>query len=454
LKVVIVGAGEVGFHIASRLALEKKDVVVIDKSDDAIRRVSDNIDAQTVTGSGSCPSALYDAGIKEADIMLAVTNIDEVNLVACLITNLISPNTKKLARLRDSNYDDFHDSFRENAPYIDTIINPEIEVVKTIDELMSVPGAVELNEFAEGLVKLVGVKIDAHTSLAGAKLVDLPNLVEEKPPLIAALVRDEKLIIPTGDDTLQLDDLVYFISAEENLTASLKVFDKHAQPVHRALIVGGGSIGSRLAGTLEGKGINTKIIEKNSRHCALLAEKLDKAVVLCGDGSDQNLLKEENIRDMDIVITLTDDEETNILSSLLARRLGARNTITRISKFSYFPIMSAMGLDRVVSPRLSAINTILQHIRRGKVLSAKTLKYEHAEVIEAVAMETSDIVDKPLKKVSLPKGVLVVALIRQEEVIIPSGDSIIAPGDRIILFALREAVPKLEKILAVKLEFF
>jgi trk system potassium uptake protein TrkA len=454
LKVVIVGAGEVGFHIASRLAREKKDVVVIDKSADAIRRVSDHIDVQGIIGSGSSPSVLNEAGIKEADIMLAVTNIDEVNLVACLITNLISPNTKKLARLRDSDYDQLHDSFRENAPYIDTVINPEIEVVKTIDELMSVPGAIELNEFADGLVKLVGIKIDENTSVSGTKLADLHKIVEVKPPLIAAMVRDEKLIIPTGEDILQIDDLIYFISEEEKLSDSLKVFNKHVQPVRRALIVGGGSIGFRLAGTLEAKGISTKIIERNSQHCAKLAEKLDKAVVLHGDGSDQDLLKEENIHDMDIVITLTDDEETNILASLLARRLGAHNTITRISKFSYFPLMAAMGLDRVVSPRLSAINTILQHIRRGKVLSAKTLKDEHAEVIEAVAMETSDIVDKPLRKVSLPKGVLVVGLIREEQVIIPSGETIVVPGDRIILFALREAVPKLEKILAVKLEYF
>jgi trk system potassium uptake protein TrkA len=454
VKIVIVGAGEVGFHIANRLAHEKKDVVVIDKNPDAVRRISDNIDVQTIIGSGSSPSVLQDAGIKSADILLAVTNIDEVNLVACLVTNLISPSTKKLARLSDSEYDQYHDTFRENAPFIDTVINPEIEVVKTIDELISVPGAVELNEFADGRVKIVGIKVNPDASLTETKLADLPQIIGNQPPLIAAMVRDEKLIIPRGNDHLQAEDLVYFISTEENLTETLKIFGKHVQPVHHVLIIGGGSISLRLAGVLEKRGISTKIIEKDPEKCAFLADKLDKAVVLCGDGSDQNLLKEENIHDMDIVVTLTNDEETNILSSLLARRLGADQMITRISKFSYFPLMSAMGLDRVVSPRLSAINTILQHIRRGKVLSAKTLKDEHAEVIEAVAMETSDIADKPLKKIPFPKGVLVVGIIRQEEVIIPSGESIIVPGDRIIIFALREAVPKLEKILTVKLEYF
>ena len=454
MKIVIIGAGEVGFHIASRLAIEKKNVVVVDNDADAIRRVADNLDVQTIIGSGSSPSVLMDAGVKEAELLLAVTNTHEVNLVACLITNLIAPTTKKLARLRNAEYDSFHEIFHDQAPRIDTVINPDIEVVKTIVDLMSVPGAIELNEFAGGLVKLVGIKLDRDAHLVGAGLSELPKLIEGKPPLIAAIIRDEDLIIPTGNDTLQAGDQIYFISEKEKLMDTLKVFDKTAQHVRRVMVIGGGSIGYRLADLLEEKGISTKIIEKDPDRCTFLAEKLNKSVVLNGEGSDQDLLQQENIHEMDIVATLTNDEEANILSSLLAKRLGARKTITRISKFSYFPLMSAMGLDCVVSPRLSAINTILQHIRRGKVISAKTLKDEQAEVIEAIALETSDIVGKALKKVSLPQGVLVICLIRQETVIIPSGDSMIAPGDRIIIFTSREAISKLEKILAVKLEFF
>jgi trk system potassium uptake protein TrkA len=272
--------------------------------------------------------------------------------------------------------------------------------------------------------------------------------------LIAAVVREEELIIPRGNDRLLPGDLVYFISEDDKLLDTLAVFNKHDQPVNRVLIVGGGRIGLRLVRLLEEKSIYGKIIEINPDRCTFLAENLNKAIVLCGDGSDQSLLAEENIQDMDVVVTLTNDEETNILVSLLATRMGARKSITKISKFSYFPLMAAIGIEQVVSPRLSAINTILQHIRKGKVLSAISIKGEQAEVIEAVALETSDIVDKPLKNIAFPKGAMVAGIIRKEDIIIPTGDSVIKPEDRIIIFARREAIPGVEKILSVKLEYF
>ncbi len=454
MKIIIVGAGEVGFNIANRLAHENKDVVMIDEDHAAIRRLSDNLDVQVIQGSGSSPVILEEAGIREAEILLAVTNKDETNLVACLVADTISPTTKKLARIRNADYDKYHETFRLNAPHINTVINPEIEVIKTIDRMMSVPGAVDVGEFANGRVKLIGVKLDKDTQLAGVRLTDLPEKTGNRRILIAAVLRDEKLIIPRGDNKLMPDDLVYFISEQDKLSENLEIFNKRAEPVRRALIVGGGRIGFRLALVLEEKNINTKIIEKSPDRCMELAEQLNKTVVLHGDGSDRDILKEEGIRDMDVVITLTNDEETNILASLLAKRMGTRKTITKISKFSYFPILLAIGIEQVVDPRLSAINTILQHIRRGKVLSAISIKGEEAEVIEAVAMETSEIVGKPLKNVSIPKGVLVTVIIRNEKVIIPSGESVIEPDDRIIIFARTEAVPKMEKILAVKLEYF
>ncbi len=454
MKVVIVGAGEVGFHVASRLSHENKDVVVIDKDIDAIRRISDNIDVQVILGSGSSPVSLEDAGIKEAEILLAVTNSDETNLVACLVANIISPYTKKLARIRNADFDKYHAIFRDHAPHIDTLINPEIEVVKTIDRLMNMPGAVDVGMFANGRVKFIGINLDKEARLAGSRLHEIPAILGKPSPLIAAVIRDEELIIPSGDDKLMPGDLVYFISEEDKIMDTLRIFDKYAEPVKRVLIVGGGRIGSRLATLLDDKPVYTKIIEKNPDICAKLAEKLNKVVVLHGDGSDQELLNEENVQEMDFVITLTNDEEINILGSLLAKRMGARKTITKISKFSYFSLMSMIGIEQVVSPRLSAINTILQHIRRGKVLSSISIKGEQAEFMEAVALETSEIVGKPLKNISFPKGALVTSIIRNDNIIIPSGDSIIEPDDRIIIFATRQAIPKIEKILTVKLEYF
>jgi trk system potassium uptake protein TrkA len=454
LKILIVGAGEVGFYIASHLTLENKEVVVIDKNPDAIRRVSESLDVQVVQGSGSSPVVLEEAGIRNAEIILAVTDSDEANLVACLVANMLSPSTKKMARVRDGDFDKYHENLRENAPHIDTIINPEIEVIKTIESMMRVPGAVDVAEFADGRIRFIGIYLDKNSRLAGIKLAELPEKIADSRPLIAAVVRDEELIIPRGNDRLMPGDLIYFISEKDKLPEILSVFDKQLKPVNRVLIVGGGRIGYRLARSLEERAVYCKIIEKKPDRCAVLAEGLNKTIVLCGDGSDQVLLAEENIQDMDVAITLTNDEETNILASLLARRMGAKECITKISKFSYFPLMKAIGIEQVVSTRLSAINTILQHIRRGKVLSSIAIKGEQAEVMEALALETSEIVDKPLKKISFPKGAIVVGIIRHEDIIIPTGESVIQPDDRIIIFAIRQAIPKIEKILAVKLEYF
>ena len=453
MKIVIVGAGEVGFHIANRLALENKDVVVIDASSEALRRLSENIDVQTIIGSGSSPAVLEAAGINEAEIMLAVTDSDEVNLVACLMADTLSPTTKKLARLRGADFDRYHDAFKVHAPHIDTVINPEIEVVRTILRLMSVPGAVDVGEFADGRIKFVGVYLEPGSRLANVRLADLPTLISGERPLIAAIVRDDRLIIPKGNNHLRGGDLVYFISEERRLFNHLSIFDKHVTPVKRVLIIGGGRIGYRLARTLEQQSLSVKMVECRASRCDLLAERLNRTVVLHGDGSDQSLLVEENIHDTDLVVTLTGDEETNILASLLARRLGAKKTITQINKFSYFSLMSTIGIEQVVSPRLSAINTILQHIRRGKVLSAISIKGEEGEVMEALALPTSDIVSKPLKKIAFPKGAMVAGIIRGDHIIIPSGESVIEPDDRIIIFATRAAIAGVEKILAVKLEF-
>jgi trk system potassium uptake protein TrkA len=454
VKVVIVGAGEVGFHIARHLSIEKKGVVVIDENPEAIRRVSDHLDVQVLSGSGSSPEVLKEAGIRGADVMLAVTNRDETNLVACMVTDLLAPNTTKIARIRDAGFDAYHDTFRRQAPRIDTIINPETEVVKTIYQLMSVPGAADVGQFADGRIKFVGVYIDSRSRLAGLRLSDLPAKTGSVRPLIAAVVREDRLIIPRGKDRLAAGDLVYFIAEEDKLFDTLAVFEKHVQPVRRALIIGGGRIGFRLAALLEEKSITSKVIDKSPDRCTLLAEKLNHSVILCGDGSDQTLLEEENIQGMDVVVTLTDDEETNILTALLATRMGARKSIAKLDKFSYFPLMKAIGIEQVVSPRLSAINSILQHIRKGKVLSAMSIKGEQAEVMEAIAMETSDIVGQPLKNIRFPKGAMVIGIIRAGKIIIPSGESVIAPQDRVIIFAQRETIPQIEKIIAVKLEFF
>jgi len=451
MKIVIVGAGEVGFHVASRLSLENKDVVVIDKQAEALRRVSENLDVQTILGCGSSPVILEQAGIREADVLLAVTDTDETNLVASLFANILSPTTIKLARIRSKDYLLYQDTLKHAPYHLDVIINPEDEAVKAVERLLNIPGAVDVGEFADGRIKLVGVRLEKDCPVAGTRLAELQDKSSKK-ILVAAILRDEKLIIPSGEDQLQERDLIYFVSAEKELEEALQLFGKGAEPFKRVLLIGGGNLGLKLAKALERHPIHIKLIEKDPDRCKELVKALDKVVVLQGDGSDEDLLHEENVKDMDVFVTLTESEETNILASLLAKRMGANKTITRISKSSYLPLASAIGLEHVVSSRLAAVNTILQYVREGKVLSAMTLKGEEAETLEVIAPEASDIVGKPLKQIRFPRGALVVAIIRKEEVTIPSGESIILPQDRIIIFCTRHSIPWVEKALVVKLE--
>jgi trk system potassium uptake protein TrkA len=454
LKIIIVGAGEVGYNIAGRLASENKQVIVIDKDPDAVRRLSERLDVQVILASGSNPKTLIDAGIKETDILLAVTDSDETNLVTCLMADLISPTTKKLARIRNSDFDSYYDRFKKENPHIDTIINPEIEVVNTIKRLMVVPGAVDVGDFADGRVKYVGIRLDRHSPMAGMKLFDFSLKFGEDRPLIAAIIRNNEVIVPKGDNNIESGDLIYFVSETEKLEKMLTLFGKKIIPIQRALIIGGGRIGERLAKSFETDSIKTKIIESDIGRCHYLSERMEKTVVLHGDGSDQKLFLEENCGQNDVVVSVTNDDETNILVSLLAKNMGVKNTITRIGKSTYFPLLATIGIEKVVSPRLSAVSSILKEVRKGKVLSDMSILGGRGEFIEAIALETSDITDQPLKKISFPKGAILVCILRNGQIMIPAGNSVVNPNDRIIMFAVKHAVKKLEKLLTVKLDFF
>lgn len=454
MNIAIIGAGEIGSHIASRLSTENNDVVVIDKSADRIKYVSENLDVKTIHGSGSDPTILREAGIESADMLIAVADIDEINMIACLFANMLSPHTIKIARIRNPEFLQNQKIFKSDFLDIHLIINPEIEVVKTILRLMEVPGAADVVDFAQGKVKLVGIRVLPASPMSRVKLKDLDKMGLDHELLIAAIVRGGQMIIPRGEDTIMNNDLVYVVSGNTRIPEVLKLFGKKGEPINRVLIIGGGDIGNGLAKELEKKSIHTKIIEKDPERCTYLAGELEKAVVLEGDGTDQALLQQENVKDMDFVVSATSDQENNVLISLLSQALGARKTITRIDKFSYVPLAFAIGLDIIVSPGLSAISAILQYTRRGRVISVVPLKGEAAEAIEVVAMETSDIVGKPLRKLKFPKGAIIGAIVRKEEVIIPSGEVMIAPQDRIIIFSTKESIPEVEKALTVKLEYF
>ncbi|NLJ27891.1 MAG: Trk system potassium transporter TrkA [Deltaproteobacteria bacterium] len=453
MKIIIVGAGEVGFHIAQKLALESKEVVIIDNRAEALKRFSELLDVQTIQGSGSSPYVLEQAGVQHADTFLAVTDKDETNLVACLFADALSPGIVKLARIRDEHYTTYHAELTRKILNLSMIINPETEVVKSITRSMNVPGAEDFSEFAGGRIKLIGIRVNENAAVTGTRLMELRANVGALRFIVAAVFRNDRLIIPSGKDRIKAGDLVYFVCEAEDTEKVLELFGSRMESLRDILIVGGGNIGLRLARHLEEKPFHVRLIEKNLERCEFLVEQLQRTIVLHGDGTDQTLLEEENIQGMDVVISLTGDEETNVLTSLLAKRLGAKRCITRLSKFAYIPIAGAIGLGHIVSPRLSAINTILQHVRRGKVISAVSLK-EEAEVLEAIALESSGIVGKPLKNLHFPKGAIVLAILRGDQSMIPTGDTVVLPQDNVIILSTRKNIPRVERELMVKLEYF
>ena len=452
MKIIIIGAGEVGFHIARRLSEENHDVVVIEKDPNKIRHIQNVIDVQAVLGSGTNPSILNEAGIKESDIIVAATDSDEANLIACFFAQHLTDYITKIARVRNPDYMKHREIFNQDFFNIDLIINPQSEMVASMLKLMEVPGASEVIDFVDGRIKLIGITIKNGSPLVGRKLSSFNDYSQAI--LVGVIVRGEKVIIPSGHDTIQPNDLIYFVAQREETPNIFRLLNLREEGLGRVIIIGGGETGLDLATSLDTTNINTKIIEKDGQICLELAEKLKKVVVLNGDGTDREFLIEENIADVDIMVVLTGDDENNILISLLGKALGAKKTVTKIGKLSYIPLVSTIGIDTVVSPRLSAIKTILQYIRKGKVICVAPLKGEGAEAIEFEALETSDIVNIPLSKVKFPKEAIIGAIVRGEEIIIPKGHNMIKPHDHLIIFALKGAIPKLEKLFTVKLEYF
>ena len=452
MRVLIVGAGEVGFHIAQRLSEENKDVFLIDKDPEKVRRITDNLDVQAILGSGTSPQMLRNLGIKDADLLLAATDSDEVNLIACLLARNLNPYIIKVARVRNPEYLEEKELFGPDLLGVDQIINPESAMVETIRNLMLVPQASDVIDFVDGKIKLVGITVGPDSPLTGRQLLSFKETGRDI--LVGAILRGDQVIIPHGEDTIQADDLLYAIVRTDELESIFKAFALKDKELKRVIIVGAGQTGVSLATALDKDKMNVKVIERDMLRCSDLAQKLERVTVINGDGTDKDLLQEENIGGLDLLVALTGDEESNVLISLLAKGLGAKKTITRISKLSYIPLVSAIGLNTVISARLSVIRAFLQYLRRGRIISVAPLKGEHAEAIEAEALETSDIIDVPLSKIKLPKGSLIGAIVRGDEIIIPGGSHEIKAGDRLIIFALQKALPKLEKLLTVKLDFF
>jgi len=456
MRAVIVGAGEVGYNIADILSKEGNDIVIIDTNDERLKDIAENLDVQTITGSGSSPQVLKEAKLSQAEMVVAVTDSDETNIVACLLASAQSTSPFKVARIRNPDLNRESALFDKAHLNIDLCINPEREAVKDVINLMEYSGASEVIDFAEGNVKLVSFYVDAECGAIGK---NLQQIMEGYPAgediLVASVTRGNEPIIPSGRTVIKEKDHLFVFAKSEHVRSMLAFFGKKEELAERVFIVGGGNTALMLAEALEKKWVDTiKIIEKRQDRCDLLASRLDRSICLHGDGTDQELLKEENIKDADYFIAVTDDEEENILSALLAKQLGAKKVISLVNKSGYTHLIPLLGIDGVMNPRRASVGKILHFIRKGKVISATPLGDEKAEAVEFIALETSDITNRPLKDIDFPKGTIIGAITRAGEVIIPGGDSVILPGDHVILVTLRSSIQKIEKILTVKLDYF
>jgi len=392
------------------------------------------------------------AGVADAEMVIAVTDVDEVNLLACLIAQVEAPSCIKVARIRTFEVDEWKRVAGEAGVKIDLVIHPEQDLARKIMRVIRLPGVSDIYEFADGQVRLFGMVVERGSHLAGKTLIDLRA---ENPPensLIALIFRGSEVIVPHGGVRLQMGDNLYVLTTRENLLDVVEFMGlTRTVKLERVFILGGKQLGITCAELLEGEGTSVKLFEKDAARSARIAEILDKTVVLHADGTDQRILEEENIEGVDAFLALTNDDEDNLIAALLARRLGARKVAALINRLNYLPLAQRLGVNTTVSPRVAAVDRILQFVRKGRVISVTTFREEEAEALELVATEKSKYVGRPLRDLKFPRGSLVGAIVRPDgQVLVPSGQVEIQPGDRVLFFALESVVPELESAFLVE----
>lgn len=458
MKVIICGAGQVGFNIARYLASENADITVIDRSQELIQRITDTLDVQGLVGFASHPDVLERAGAPDADMVVAVTYADEVNMVACQICHSIFEVPTKIARVRHQSYLDpqWSDLFsRDNMP-IDHIISPEIEVARAIGRRLQVPGAFDVIPLSDGKVSLIGVHCTESTPILNTPLRQLTGMFPDLHIVIVGIQREGRGIVPTADDQLLEGDDVYFVAETSHLMRAMTAFGHEEREARRVIIVGGGNIGLNLARQVEDTNphVAVKLIEVDKTRAEQVAQTLDRTVVIHGSALDTEILEESNVKSAEAIVAVSNDDEVNILASLLAKRYGCRRAVTLVNKTSYGGLIGSLGIDTVVSPRAITVSTILQYVRRGRIRSVHSLSEGFGELIEAEALETSSLVGVPIKDARLPEGVLIGAIVRGKRIVIPRGETVVRAGDRVIIFSTTSSVKKVERLFSVKLEFF
>ena len=447
MKIVVAGTGTLGFTVARKFSEERHDVVLVGEDEDALRRAQDVMDVGAVAGKASTPSVLLQAGLRSADILVAVTGSDETNIVACLIAETVSERIARVARIHDPAYLGEKGIIDKSSLSIDLVISPEEEVAGAVSALAATPGASDVLEFAGGQVQVFGVEVDRRSPMAGKPIRDLRRRPDEK-LLVAGVYRDELVSAPSGDTRVTPGDTLFFVSDKPTVRRVLARMGKRWTRTRNVIIAGGGWEGVSIARRLSADGIHTKLIERDPLLCQRLSQVLGDTLILNGDCMDEALLADEGVRRAELFVAALGNETENILAALLAKRFGARRVAALVDRPEYMPFASTIGVDVVVSPLLAALNPILQLARRGRVLAVRTLRENLVEGIEFVAAEESGIVGLPLAMLRMPHGSLVGAIVRDGEVIVPDGSSVVRPGDSVVLFARPDLIPRLQRLMA------
>ncbi len=458
MKIIVCGAGRVGEGIARKLSEEGNTVTVIDLSSKLIQRITTDLDVRGFVGHGAYPETLEKAGAAEADMLIAVTHVDEVNMVACQVAYSLFNIPVKIARVRAQGYLDpaWRDLYAQQKLPVDVIISPEIEVGQNILRRLETPGTYDSLSFAEGRVSMVGVQVDEDCSLLETPLHQLKELFPDfNSAHITAIKREERWFIPQNEDQILAKDHVYVTTFSDYMPRILDLFGKNQEKARRILVVGGGNIGTYVAQSLEkAKGLRLSLIEIGKQQAEEAALQLNHTMVLQGDALDWATLREAGIAEAEAVICLTNEDKVNLLSSVIAKREGAGRTICLINEHFFIPLQEEFGIDVFVDPRSVTISTILQHVRRGRIVSLRSVDGGQAEAIEAVALKTSPLVGLPLGKMNLPSGLSIGAILRNDEIFIPDENFIIQADDHVILFILEEDIRTVEQLFRVSPEYF
>jgi len=456
VKIVILGAGQVGSSVAESLVSERNDITVVDTDPVRLRNLQDRLDLRTVAGSASHPTVLVEAGIEDADMVIAVTQSDETNLVACKLAQQLFNVPTRIARIRATDFLAEERILGQECFAIDLAICPEQVLTDYIVKLIEFPEALQVLEFADGKVSLVAVRAFQGGPLVGHQLQDIRKHMPSVDARIAAIFRGDASILPEGDTVVEAGDEVFCLAATEHISQVLREMRRMDKPVRRVMIAGGGNIGQRLAEALESNYV-VKIVEHNKRRCEILAGRLDSALVLQGDATDESLLEAENVDEMDIFIAVTNDDENNIMSCLLAKRMGAKRVVALINRRSYVDLLQAGQIDIAISPAQATIGTLLAHVRRGDVTQVHALRRGAAEALEAVVhgdARSGPLVGRKIEDIELPKGASIGAIVRGEQVIMAHHDTVVQAEDHAIVFVTnKKLVPKVEKLFQVGVGF-